>query len=347
MKSAKIILFSFLGLVSQGFASSHEGVDTLESKKEEFNARETIVHHILDAHDWHIMDIKHEDGSLHPVSIPLPIILYTEGQLDVFMSSAFQHGHASVLKGDREYVLEHNHITDKNGKSVLDFSLTKNASSILIAATLLLVVFTSAARSYKSNLNPVGLGKFMEPLVLFVRDDIAIPNIGEHKYKKYLPYLLTLFFFIWSINLLGLIPFPPGGANVTGNIAVTMVLAVFTAIIVNVSANKSYWMHIIAPPGVPLWLLPIMIPVELIGILSKPFALMIRLFANITAGHIVILSLISLIFIFKSVVASFAAVPMALLISVLELLVAALQAYIFTLLTALFIGLAVHEEEHH
>lgn len=341
-----IYMFLTLSWV-QVIASTEHATDSTIKNSSEFNPKETIIHHILDAHDWHIMDITHEDGSVHPVSIPLPVILYTEGYLDMFMSSAFEHGHAEVIKGDRIYLLEHNHIAEKNNKKVLDFSITKNAATLILAAIFIFVIFTAVARSYQGgNLNPKGIGKFMEPLVVFVRDEIAIPNIGKHKYKAFLPYLLTLFFFIWFINIMGLIPFPPGGANVTGNVAVTLVLAVFTAILVNVNGNKHYWGHIFATPGVPTWLLPIMIPVEIIGIISKPFALMIRLFANITAGHIVILSLISLIFIFKSVWASVAAVPMALFISVLELLVAALQAYIFTLLTALFIGLAVHEEHH-
>ncbi len=309
----------------------------------EFNPKETIIHHILDAHDWHFLDYKTADGATHPVSIPLPIILYTEGNLDVFMSSAFHHGHETVKKGDRHYELAHGHINELSGKKVLDFSITKNAATILLAAILLMLIFTAVARNYKNgNLKPTGIASFLEPLILFVKDEIAIPNIGKHKHQKYLPYLLTLFFFIWIINLMGLLP---GGSNTTGNISVTLVLAFFTMIIVNFSGNKNYWKHIFATPGVPAWLLPIMIPVEIIGIISKPFALMIRLFANITAGHIVILSLISLVFIFKSVLAGIPAVLMALFISVLELLVAALQAYIFTLLTALFIGLAV--EEHH
>jgi len=207
---------------------------------------------------------------------------------------------------------------------------------------ILLLIFTSVARSYKRNGGiPKKLTGWMEPLVLFVRDDIAIPNIGESRYKKFLPFLLTTFFFIWVLNLLGLIP---GGANVTGNIAVTLVLATFTMIVVAINGNKNYWGHIFNPP-VPGWLKPMMIPVEIIGIFTKPFALMIRLFANIAAGHIVILSLVSLIFVAKTLWVAPASLALVLFISVLELLVAALQAYIFTLLTALFIGMAV--EEHH
>ncbi|MEZ4916103.1 MAG: F0F1 ATP synthase subunit A [Chitinophagales bacterium] len=184
----------------------------------------------------------------------------------------------------------------------------------------------------------------LEPIVLFVKEDIAIPNIGEKKYAKFLPYLLTVFFFIWINNLFGLVPFFPGSANLTGNIALTFVLALFTLVITNINGNKYYWGHIFNPP-VPGPLKILMIPIELIGVLTKPFALMIRLFANISAGHILILSLISLIFIFKSFFVAPISIAFVLFMSVLELLVAALQAYIFTLLSALFIGIAL--EEHH
>lgn len=203
------------------------------------------------------------------------------------------------------------------------------------------------ARSYKKRPGrPAKLQGFMEPLVLFVRDDIAKPNIGE-KHEKYLPYILTVFFFVLINNLLGIIPFFPGGANVTGNIAVTMVLALFTMIITNVSGNKNYWKHIVNTPGVPWWLkfpIPIMPVVEFIGVLSKPFALMIRLFANITAGHIIAISLISLIFIFKTALMGFVSVPFVVFMDVLELLVAFIQAYVFALLSSLFIGMAVQTE---
>ena len=215
---------------------------------------------------------------------------------------------------------------------------------MLISAALLLLIFIPMGRSYKKGqMIPKGFQGFMEPIVLFIKEDIAIPNIGEHKYEKYLPYLLTAFFFIFFNNILGLLPM---GANVTGNIAVTFTLAAFTMLITNFSGNKTYWKHIVAAPGVPFWLLPIMIPVELIGIISKPFALMIRLFANITAGHIIVLSLISLIFIFKSVWISPVSIGFVLFIDCIELLVALLQAYIFTLLSALFIGLAVPKSHH-
>jgi F-type H+-transporting ATPase subunit a len=212
---------------------------------------------------------------------------------------------------------------------------------------IILLIFITVGRSYrKGNGVPSGLASFMEPLVLFVRDDIAIPNIGK-KADRFLPYLLTVFFFIWINNLIGLVPFFPGSSNLTGNISFTITLAIITFLITNLNGNKDYWKHIFATPGVPVWLAPIMIPVELMGIFAKPIALLIRLFANITAGHIIILSLISLIFIFKTVMIAPVSVGFVLFMNVLELLVAALQAYIFTLLSALFIGMAVAEHEHH
>jgi F-type H+-transporting ATPase subunit a len=315
-----------------------------DGEEAEFNPGEVILHHIADAHDWHLFDLTNDDGSLHPISIPLPVILITNGNLDVFMSSAFDHGHAEVVKGNRTYTLDHGHIVEASGLSVLDFSITKNAASMMLSIVILLLIFTAAGRSSAKNKGgaPTGIARFMEPLVVFVRDEIAIPNIGDKHYKRFMPYLLTVFFFIWINNLLGLVP---AGANFTGNIAVTLTLAAFTMIITNVSGTKTYWSHIFTP-HVPKWLYPIMIPVELIGVISKPFALTIRLFANITAGHIIILSLVSLIFIFKSVLIAPVSVAFVLFMSVLELLVAALQAYVFTLLSALFIGLAL-EEPHH
>lgn len=220
---------------------------------------------------------------------------------------------------------------------------------MLAAAIIGLIIFISLAQSYKKRgiSHPRGLQGFLEPVILFVRDDIAIPNIGHEKYEKYMPYLLSAFFFILINNLMGLVPFPPPfGANVTGNIAVTMVLAVFTFLITNLSGSKSYWRHIFATPGVPFWLLPIMIPVEIIGMFSKPFALMVRLFANISAGHIIVLSLIALIFIFNSVWVAPVSAVFVIFMDCLETLVAFLQAYVFTLLSALFISLAVKEEHH-
>lgn len=328
-----------------------------EIKSEELNITEVIFEHILDSHEWHILTLHEGQENEKHIVMPLPVILWDEGQLVFFMSSKFHHsedfkyqvGTKESFEGQYEGKIVR---VDENGNVVsvpLDFSITKNVMSLFLSALLLLLIFLPVARSYKKRgiAAPRGLQGFMEPLIMFVIDDIVKPNIGEKRYMRYVPYLLTLFFFILINNLCGLIPFFPFGYNLTGNIAVTMTLAVLTLIIVNFSGNKGYWKHIFAAPGVPVWLLPIMIPVELIGILSKPFALMVRLFANITAGHIIVLSLISLIFIFQSIGMAPVSVFFVLFMDVLELLVAALQAYIFTLLTALFIGLAVQEAEHH
>lgn len=317
----------------------------------EFDPGSYILDHIADSHEWHIYTDK--DG--HHVSIYLPVVLYTKDRgFSVFSSRHLAHGHSydgfiiveeGDLKGRIAELDEDGHIVE--GRLPLDLSITKNITAMLISAIILLWLFVSLARSYKRTgvSSPKGIQGFLEPIVLFVRDDIAIPNIGEEKFEKYMPYLLTAFFFILINNLMGLVPVLPGGANVTGNIAVTMVLALFTFFITQFSGNRQYWGHIFNTPGVPFWLRPIMIPVELIGILSKPFALMVRLFANITAGHIIVLSLVSLIFIFKSLAVAPVSILFVLFMDCLEILVAFLQAYVFTLLSALFIGLAV--QEHH
>jgi len=328
-----------------------------EVKEEKYDPVPVIMHHISDAHEWHFWG----EGE-SSVTLPLPVILWTEKGLVTFMSSKFHHddeGKHLVTVNDQNFVRVHGKIyeanatADEHGSYVshdaeghvsavkpFDISITKNVAAMLFAMVLLLIIFIKMARQYKTNGGiPKKFAGWMEPMVVFVRDDIAKENIGEKKYRRFVPFLLTIFFFIWLLNLLGLIP---GFANVTGNIALTMVLAAITLIVVNVNGNKNYWKHIFWPP-VPLWLKPMMIPVEIIGILTKPFALMIRLFANIAAGHIVILSLVSLIFVAGTVWVAPGALALVLFISVLELLVAILQAYIFTLLTALFIGMAVDE----
>ena len=331
------------------------GGNTKEGEEKEFNVVEMIMHHIADSHEWHLWG----EGE-NSVSIPLPVILYTDNGLVTFMSSEFHHddtGHHIVTKNGMNFVRNHgkiyqlnpgetsvktdaeHHIT--NGVKPLDFSITKNVASMFLSIIIILLVFTRIARSYKKSKVPTGLTGLMEPLILFVRDDIAKSLINEKKYMKYVPYLLTLFFFIWINNLLGLVP---TGANLTGNIATTMVLAVLTLLIVNFSGNAHYWKHIFWMPGVPTPMKLILAPIEFVGIFTKPFALMIRLFANITAGHIIILSLVSLIFIFQW--AGTPSMLLAIFIMILEFVVAFVQAYIFTFLTALFIGMAV-EEAHH
>ena len=302
-----------------------------------------IMHHIADAHDWHLWG--EGDNSF---SIPLPVILYTSEGIDVFMSSDFHHGHSTVQKENRIYSIDsHSHITEASGLDILDISITKNVASMLLSFIILFFVMLTVARGYnKKNVAPKGLQAFIEPLVLFVRDDIIKDNIGK-KHEKFTPLLLTFFFFILINNLMGLLP---GAANVTGNIAVTFVLSAITFLVTTIFGNKNYWGHIFKPPGVPLALMPIMVPIEIIGIFTKPFALMIRLFANISAGHIIILSLISLIFIAQSAMGTAGAWGVApvsalfvLFIYCIEVLVAFLQAYIFTLLSSVFIGLAVQD----
>jgi F-type H+-transporting ATPase subunit a len=313
---------------------------------EKFNPKDMIMHHVMDSYEWHILDYKDANGEEHSVSIPLPVILFTDGSLDIFMSSAFHHGKEQVIKGTNVYRMdEHGHIKEANGKKIIDLSITKNVASMLISAIILIWVFTSVAKAYvkQAGKAPKGAQNFFEMIIVFIRDEVVIPNIGEKHYKKYLPYLLTLFFFIWTNNLLGLIP---GGANASGNIAFTMTLAVITFLVTNISGNKEYWGHIFWTPGVPKPLMIILAPIEFIGIFTKPFALMIRLFANITGGHIIILSLVSFAFIFKSMVVGFAASAGVVVMMFLELFVAALQSYIFTLLTSLFIGMAIAEHEH-
>lgn len=328
-----LVLALFFGAVFSTAGQAQHGTEI----DEKLDVSGLIIHHVLDDHVWHFAD----GAVLH-----LPIIVYSaEKGLDVFSSANFYDEHHNVVpyKG---YKLDHNHIyLEASGKAVLDLSITKNVAMLFINAALLLLVFQAVARSYKKNagMAPKGMQSFFEPVILFVRDEIAKPNIGRN-YEKFFPYLLTLFFFILFGNLLGLLP---GAGNLTGNIAVTMVLAVITFIITNVSGNRSYWAHIFWTPGLPLVLRPIIFVVELIGVFTKPISLMIRLFVAITAGHIVLLSLIALTFVFGSYWVGFGSTLIVLFISLIEILVAAIQAYVFTLFSALYIGMATAEHEHH
>jgi F-type H+-transporting ATPase subunit a len=239
--------------------------------------------------------------------------------------------------------------------SLWDFSITKNVVALFVSLFLLMYIFMSVAKAYtrRPGQAPKGMQSLLEPIIIFVRDDIAKTSIGEKKYKKYLPYLLTAFFFIWINNLMGLVPIFPGGANLTGSISVTMTLAVITFLISTFSGNKHYWQHIFAMPGVPPWVLILLTPIEILGLFLRPFVLMIRLFANITAGHIIALSFFSLIFIFGEMSTgagfgvSVVSIAFTVFMTCLELLVAFLQAYVFTLLSANYIGAAVEEGHHH
>jgi F-type H+-transporting ATPase subunit a len=325
-----------------------------------FNAGDMIIEHIVDAYEWHIMEIGHT-----VVSVPLPVILIYDGKLIIFISNKFHHGEVAwrgfkiedkgTKKGKIVKVKDGTMDVDPDAARLIDLSITKTVFAVFISMTLLLVIFISVAKSYRKNEGkaPSGLQALIEPLIVFVRDDIAKTAIGA-KYEKYLPYLLTLFFFIFLNNLMGLIPFFPFGANVTGNLAVTGIMAVFTFIITTFSANKHYWREIYNAPGIPWWLkfpLPLMPIVELLSVFTKPFVLMVRLFANMSAGHIIILGFMSLIFIFGNIKGALgvAVVPVSVAFGVfmgfLELLVAFIQAYVFTLLSALYFGMAM--EEHN
>ncbi len=327
----------------------------------EFDAGALILEHVGDAYGWHLWG---------HTSIPLPVIVYSsERGLDVFSSGRFDHGH-STYKG---YALKENKLVAVHETEVLpveeatvnevltaglwDVSITKNVLALFVSVALLLWVFISVAGAYsrKPGQAPSGLQSALEPIIVFIRDDVAKNVIGEKHYRRFLPYLLTVFFFIWINNLLGLIPIFPGGANVTGNIAVPMILALITFVITTVSGNAHYWKHIVAMPGVPKWVLLILTPIEILGVFIKPFVLMIRLFANILAGHIVLLVFFFLIFIFGKnslaggYVTSVPALAFTIFINCLELLVGLLQAYVFTFLSAIYFSMAVggatHEED--
>jgi F-type H+-transporting ATPase subunit a len=215
---------------------------------------------------------------------------------------------------------------------------------ILIVALLMLMIFRNLGKSYSKNGGiATGVGRFFEPLVIYIRDEIAIPNIGEKHYKKYMSHLLTVFFFIWFLNMFGLTPL---GVNVTGNIAITASLAIITYLITTFTANRNYWGHIFWMPGVPVPMKIILAPIEFLGTIIKPFSLMIRLYANMLAGHVVLMSIIALMYTFSSPIGSPLSFLLAFVLSILEILVALLQAYIFTMLTALYFG-AAKEEHHH
>jgi F-type H+-transporting ATPase subunit a len=331
-----VLAFSVANAQEETHASS-EAHSGHEEKK--FDASSEIVGHVLDAHYWHFWDGHY--GTLY-----LPVIVYSsEKGLDVFSSKHFFNEHHEHVDYNG-YSLHDNHIylagTDK---TVLDLSITKNVAMLFITAALMLIVFPRVARGYKKNAGkaPKGIQSFFEPIILFVRDEVVKPNIGHH-YEKFFPYILTLFFFILFANILGLLP---GAANLSGNIAVTLTLAVLTFIITNVSGNKGYWGHIFWTPGVPLPLRPIILLVEVVGIFTKPISLMVRLFVAITAGHIVLLSLISLTFIFGSIWVGFGSSLIVLFINLIEILVAGIQAYVFALFTSLYIGMAIADHEHH
>lgn len=338
------LLFSvfLLNFSTASFAAASE---TEEGKEDPTGF---IMHHIKDSHEWHFFNVGHTH-----ITLPLPVITYASDRgFEFFTSSDFQnpetHKFGKEFAHEGIFIDDHDHLGRVDGGSIIDFSITKNVAMLFLVIAFVLFFSISAAGHYRKNgaVAPKGAASFVEPIVIFVRDEIALKAIGP-KHMKFVPYLLTLFFFIWTGNLLGLLP---GAANLTGNIAVTFTLAMITFVIVNVNGNKDYWKHVFATPGVPVALLPIIVVVEFIGLFTKPFALMVRLFVAITAGHIVILAFIALVFIFESYSIGILSTVMVTFINVIELLVATIQAYVFTLFSAMYIGGAVaehHHDDHH
>jgi F-type H+-transporting ATPase subunit a len=352
-----VLLFFFFGTLT---AYANE-------EKPELNVRDLILEHVSDGYDWHITTVGHTH-----ISIPLPVIVKgKESGWHVFSSARFHHGHDSYkgfhiaqegpYEGKIVETIAGQTPNDSETQEVRpwDFSLTKNATSLVLSSILLIILVLSCAQWYRKRaghpeeISPKGFIALMEMLITNLVDEVIKPSIGK-SYRKYVPYLLTVFFFIFMNNLLGLIPIFPGGANVTGNIAITFILALCTFLIVNLFGTKEYWKEIFWP-DVPIWLkIPPIIPmIELIGIFTKPFALMVRLFANILAGHSIVLGLTCIIFLTVSLgvyinsgMIVFSLV-MSLFISFIELLVAFIQAYVFTMLSAVFIGLSQIEAHRH
>ncbi len=343
------LVLAFLSILSTGstFCQTNPEVKETSAKGlKEFNTTDLVMDHILNHYSWHL------GGSVY---VYLPVILISSKGVDIFSSEKIETGN-HIYRGHYVYSLINDKIVALNPegkydagltKRIWNFSITKNVASLLFSVFLLLVILIPVGISSKKRLNktPKGLQSALEPFVVFIRDEVAIPNMG-HNANRFMPFLLTIFFFVWINNLLGLIPFFPGGANLSGNISFTLALATITLILTLFNAKKPYWKHIFLPE-VPVLMYIIMVPVELIGIITKPIALTIRLFANITAGHVLILSLISLIFIFKNAWLATASIPFTLFISLIELLVGLIQAFIFTALAALYIGTAVNEHVEH
>lgn len=360
--SLLIMLFS-ISISSNSFAASDSGDEEKEGGGTDF-----IMHHIADDYQWHIVTIGHTH-----VTIPLPMIIYDQGEFKFFMSSDFYDEHHEPIAHDG-YMISHGKLvragagheeagdhgettgheaegshaetTDEDHAEAgfLNLSITKNVASLFLSVFLMLITFLTIAKRYKNGVAaPKGLQSLFEPIIVFIRDDIAKTNIGEDKYKRFMPFLLTMFFFILYNNLLGL---TPGAANLSGNIAVTLSLALFTFFITQFNGKKAYWGHIFATPGVPLPLRPIILVVEIIGIFTKPISLTLRLFASITAGHIVVLSIVGLGFILNSVAVGVVGTLFSVVITLIEILVAVIQAYVFTLFSSMYIGQAVDDGHH-
>ncbi len=359
-----LFAFNFSTFAQEGENHENAPVEEQEATHEEkkgINITELVFGHVSDSHEWHLFSLEGEGGEEKEIAMPLPVIVYRPGMgLSMFSYSNFHHGHWHEDENGNKISPEHDGLyVEKNmkekikavdGSEVYDFSVTKNVLSMLVGVVLLLWLVTSAAKKYKAGANvaPKGFQNALEVIILFIRDEVARPNLGG-KYLKFMPLLLTVFFFIWINNLLGLLP---GGANFTGNIAVTACLALVVFIVMMANSNKYFWGHLLNPPNVPFLVKCLLVLIEVMSLCIKPVALMIRLFANMLAGHIVILSVICLIFIFalmnKYVGGGFVIVSLAfsIFMFMLELLVAAIQAFIFANLTAVFIGQAIEEHAH-
>lgn len=364
--------------------NEHAEAQDGHGEEEKFNVSEMLMHHIMDSHDWHITDIPagtDENGKAKfiPVALHLPWMFWSSRDGIVFASGTEDliekgyvphHEHVYALKPGANVQVGHHgeiHLTDDELKgitaaegtvSIFDFSITKTVLQMILIAILLMIVFRAVAKGYAKNAGkaPSGLQSFFEPIIIFIRDDVAKPYLGEKHYMRFMPYLLSLFFFIWFANLLGLTPF---NSNIAGNISVTAALAILTFVITQINGTKDYWQHIFAMPGVPKWALAIVTPVEFLGLFTKPFALAVRLFANISAGHFMVLGLVSLLFIFGKTGDSIGGFALAMPLSIgftlgifcLEIIVGIIQAYVFTLLTAVFVGQALethdHDDHHH
>jgi len=352
-----LVVVAFALLTTPSFASEAHGDEA------KFEPGKMIMHHVADAHSIHLWL-----PFLGEMNIPLPVILYSDQGLEVFSSGKFYDHHELVphtTSSGNTYVLEHEHVyfaneggevmIDEVGAHIgpLDLSITKSVLGMLLIMAAMSFLFIKAANRYKKTNNgaPKGAQSLLEPLILFVRDEIAVPSIGEKSADKFTPFLLTVFFFIWMCNMLGLIPFI-GGFNITGTLAITAVLATFVFIITTINGNRHYWGHIFWPPGVPLPIKVILVPIEIASLFIRPFILMVRLTANIAAGHILILAFVSLVILFgqQNMFVGYGvgvgAVIFMILMFFIELLVAFLQAYVFTLLAALYFGDATQEAHH-
>jgi F-type H+-transporting ATPase subunit a len=371
------IFLSFTAFAQHNDEPSHESEEhgdmheSIEEAEKEFNASEMIMHHVSDAHEIHFVG----EGE-NSIAIYLPIILQTDEGWNFFSSSHFyhnpitinEHGESYTYFKYEDFILFHEHVYYANADGGLtlehghalneapfDMSITKNVAGIFLAIFLLYLLLSATAKGYRKNVGhaPKGIQAVMEPLILFVRNEVILPSFGGDKSRadKYTPYLLTTFFFIWISNMLGLIPFI-GGFNITGTLAITLVLAGFIFLITTFSGNKQYWGHILWPPGVPGFVKVILVPIEIASIFIKPAVLMVRLTANIMAGHIIILAFVSLILLFGMQSAAvgygvgIGSTIFMVFMYFIELLVAFLQAYVFTLLASIYFGDATQKAHH-